>query len=308
MTQVDCGYPRILLSTLASLALAGVFLALPASAQAPTGQTTGSQATESQVLARSGTYVFTQQNLEDVRLIDACVLDTPLSPAEEQETRENILGQFRGNPAAFAKNLPQTQKYAQILRTGSQTERLMLSTVLWSRWIAATSDPTVARWVAIVKRHSPAIVASGNLVVTGRQIDAMFASNDWVAQTAGLPVSTPASRAAYAKALPAKFAAMTPAEKQQLVFADQRWAMLQEPILDHSDLRAKAVSLVHSNVHGPGDIPAEARSLENAGLEFHAAMAQFVSNMGQISGIGASGKMNADSINFASRKFLGMGK
>jgi hypothetical protein len=270
--------------------------------------TARAQENNSQTVAQSGTYVLTAQNFEDIRTVDACVLDTPLSPAEEQEARENILGQFRGNPAAVVKSMPETHRYAEILRHGSQTERLMLSSVLWGRWIGATSDPAAARWVAMVKRHSPPVAVSGNLVVTNRQLNAMFASNDWVAQAAGLPVSTPADRAAYAKALPAKFAAMPLPEKQQLVFADLRWVALQSPILDHSDLRAKAVSLAKQNVHRPEDVAIEARNLENDGLEFHVTIQQFVANMGQIGGLSYQGKTTADGINFATRKFMGQGR
>jgi hypothetical protein len=184
----------------------------------------------------------------------------------------------------------------------------MLRTVLWSHWIGAASDPATAVWLAMVKRHSPSIVVSGNLVVTHRQLDAMFASDDWVAQAAGLPTSTPATRAAYAAALPAKFAAMPLVEKQRFALADQRWAALLSPILDHSDLRAKAVSIVHQNVHGPADVATQARSLENDGIEFHVEIAQFMQHMAQVSGVGYQGTTNANAINFASRKFLGEGR
>ena len=260
------------------------------------------------VFAQSGSYTVTQQDFEDIHVIDASVLDTPLSVAEEAQARQNILSQFQKSPAAFTKALPETHKYAEIFRHGSDTEQLMLRTVLWSRWMDATSDPTAAIWLAMVKRHSPPIVTSGNLVVTHRQLDAMFASNDWVAKAAGLPTSTPASRAAYAAALPAKFAAMPLAEKQQHVLADKRWADLLSPILDHSDLRAKAVSIVHQNVHGQADVAMQARSLENDGIAFHVEMAQFVQHMAAIGGLAYQGQMNAESLNFASRKFMGMGR
>jgi hypothetical protein len=121
-------------------------------------------------------------------------------------------------------------------------------------------------------------------------------------------MSTPETRASYVRALPVKFASMSLIEKAQLAQADQRWFALQDPILDHSDLQAKAVSLVHQHVHGPGDVASEARSLENDGLQFHAAMQQFADHMAAISGIGLKGKMNADSINFATRQFMGQGR
>ena len=121
-------------------------------------------------------------------------------------------------------------------------------------------------------------------------------------------MSTPTSRAAFAQALPARFASMSPQERQQLAFADQRWVALQSPILNHTDLRAKAVSLVKQNVHGPADVATEARSLENDGLEFHAGMQKFAEHMAQIGNLGYQGKTQADGINFATRKFMGQGR
>jgi hypothetical protein len=278
-----------------------------AASQAPANVLSDQQLAK--VLAQSGSSVLTERDMQDTLLVDSSVLDTPLIPAEVEESRQNILGQFQRNPEAGSKGLAEVHKLAEIMRHGSQSESLQLGVALWSRWVArASDDPSVKRWVEIVIRHNPPIVSSEGLVVTQRQLAAMFVSNDWVAQTAQLPTSTPESRAAFARELPSKFPSMTHAEKEQLALADRRWTLLQDPIMDHSDLHAKAVSLVHQNVHGSADVPTEARALEDAGIQFNAEMAQFVRNMGQISGISTSGQMNTNAINFASRKFLGEGR
>lgn len=261
------------------------------------------QATGTQIAAQSGQYVLTAQDLQDILFADGCVLQTPLNAAEQEEARENILGQFRKNPEAVSKGMEVTRKAVEILRHGSLLNRTALSTVLWSGWqSAASSDPAAARWVAMVKRHNPPIVAADGLVVTKLQLDGMFVANDWVAQTAGLPTSTLESRAAYIRALPAKFASMSRAEKEELALADRRWLVLNS-FLNYSDLRASAANSVHRNVHGPGDISSEARSLENDGLQFIAKMQQIGQRSAAIAGIGTQGEMNVNSIYLATKQF-----
>jgi hypothetical protein len=223
------------------------------------------------ILARSTACVLTTRDLQDIFDMDGSVLETPLSPAEREDGRKRILGQFYANPAAFCASLPSTRKYAEIMHHGSASERRQIGVDLWNGWLAgATYDPLQADWVAVVKRHNPPIVSADGLVISKRQIDAMFASNDWVAQAANLPTSTPESRAAFTKGLSAKFASTPQAQKEQLAAADLRWLALKYQILGFSDLRAKAGGYVHQQVHGPGDVAAEARSLEDSALKFQA--------------------------------------
>jgi hypothetical protein len=155
-------------------------------------------------------------------------------------------------------------------------------------------------WCAL---HNPAIAQSGGLVVTRLQLNGLFSDNDWVAKTAGLPVSTEASRAAFIRELPGKFPAMPQEEKIKLARADVRWFDLQDPVLDHSDLRQIAANQVHERVHGPQDIYTEARNLEDVGVRFNNEMAQFAHNMGAISGLDFQTKSNINNLNFADRKF-----
>lgn len=261
------------------------------------------------VVSRVDDNVLTEQDIQNTMTIDGIVLATPLSPAEKQQARQNIIAEFNKDPAAFTKSKPLAQKMLTVIRNGSELERRELSVALWCRWNgASSSDPLVARWVEMMRRHNPPIVSSGDLVVTQRQIDALFASNDWVAQTVGLPTSTPQSRAAYAAQVRHSFASLPAPAKEALAHADLRWFALQDPILDHTDLHAKAVSLVRKNVHSLADVPKEARSLENDGLQFHAAINQFAQNMARIGGVGTVGATQAEGINFATRKFMGMGR
>jgi len=247
-------------------------------------------------------------DLDDLHVIDSCVLDTPLSPAEQEEARQNILHQFQNAPAAFTKNQKATRQLADVIRRGSLADRTELAMRLWAAWNDRSQfDPTVKWWVEMVRRHNPPIVQSGNLVVTRLQLNGLFADDDWVAATAGLPVSTDATRAAYIRELPAKFAAMPQDEKEKLALGDVRWFDLHDPVLDHSDLRQIALSQVHERVHRPQDVYPEARDLEDVGVRFNAEMAQFIQNMGAIGGTDFKTKSNINNLNFADRKFWGKG-
>ena len=262
----------------------------------------------SQVVFRSGDNVLTAQDLEDLRVIDASVLDTPLSPVEQEQARENILRQFQRAPEAFTKSEPANHQIAELLRHAPLADRTEIAMRLWAGWNSrAQVDPTVKWWIDLVRRPNPVIAQNGDLVVTHLQLNGLFADNEWVAKTAGLPTSTEASRAAFIRELPGKFAAMTQEEKIKLARADVRWFDLHDPVLDHSDLRQIAVNEVHERVHESQDVYVEARNLEDVGVRFNNEMAQFAHNMGAISGLDFQTKSNINNLNFADRKFWGKG-
>jgi hypothetical protein len=252
-----------------------------------------------EIIARSGAYVLTARDIQDILVMDGSVLETPLNPTEQEEGRKRILNQFQVNPEAFCAGLPLQRKYAEIMRHGSASERTKLGVDLWNGWLAgATYDPLTADWVAVVKRHNPPIVGAAGLVVSRRQIDAMFASNDWVAQAANLPTSTPESRAAFVKGRSAKFASTPQAQKEQLAAADLRWLALRYQILGFSDLCTKAVGYVHQQVHGTGDVAAEARSLQDSALKFQALREKNGQGWNQIIA-GQAGAMNVQNLSNA---------
>jgi hypothetical protein len=160
---------------------------------------------------------LTMQASDDIAVIDASVLETPLDANEQAEGRDTIATQFRQNPKGFLQGLEVEHKLAQVLLHGSATEQMQARTIAWLGWLGAKqSSPQAARWVATVQRHNSPVAAMGGLTVTNRQLDALFVSNDWVAQAANLSLSTEESRAAFARGLPARFAAMTQAERLQL--------------------------------------------------------------------------------------------
>jgi hypothetical protein len=249
-----------------------------------------------EIVARSAMCVVTARDMQDILEMDKAVLKTPLTPTETEAGRVRILGQFQSRPEGFCKSLPAAHKAAEIMRHGSWAEQTQLGVDLWNGWLLSSArDKASADWVAVVEQHNPPIVAADGLTVRDRQLNAMFASNDWVARAARLPASTPASRAAFVDALKSKFASFPREQKEWYAQADLRWLALQDPIMDHDDLRAKAVGMVQQAVHGPADVANEARALENEGLKFHAVMAKYTQRAAQIAGL-AGDEMNTEAL------------
>ena len=248
------------------------------------------------------------QVFDDIAVIDASVLETPLDTAEQETARDTIATQYRQNPQGFAKGAELERKLAQILLSGSATEQMQARTLAWLGWLAAApSSPLAARWVATVKRHNAAIVSAGGIAVTNRQLDALFVSDDWAARAANLPLSTAESRFAFEQALPRRFGSMTQVERSQLALADLRWYALRE-VINFWGLQTNAVDIVHRNVHGPDDVMPGARHLENAAIEFEQGMAKFNKQMQSqtIAIMGGVGQgMVAESVNRAQDRFEG---
>lgn len=257
----------------------------------------GNQASSAQVVARSGSYAMTVQDMNDLLALNALVLQTPLSPAEQAEERQNILIQFQKNPSVMYTAEDKIRKLAEIARHGSLYERSELASYLWCSWSnsASAADPITTRWVAMIRRHNPPIVSADGFVVTKLQIDALFSSNDWVAKTAGFPLSTTESRNEFVREVQRMFASMPRQAKANLATADTRWASFQGFILGDTALKAKAVNLVHQNVHSPSDVAMEARTLENSGMQFLAATNEMSRRTQMLLG-GLSGEATANNL------------
>jgi hypothetical protein len=250
---------------------------------------------------------LTQQSFEDIAIINASVLETPLDAAEQDAARDTLVTQYRRNPQLFIKALPIEHQLAQVLLHGAPSEQMQARTIIWLGWIQlAPGNPLTARWVATVRRHDTPIVSSNGVSVTNRQIDALFVSDDWVAKAANLPLSTPESRAAFTLALPGKFASLPQVERQQVAMADLRWDALLGVL--HFGLQDKAIAIVHTNVHGPADVGKGARYLEDSALEFDRGVQQLNKQISEramalMGGVGDS--MVAESINQAQNRFEG---
>jgi hypothetical protein len=260
------------------------------------------------VLAQAGGFTYTGANLADALAIDAGVLETPLSEAERTRIQEIVVHGFKEAPDKVAKAFPAIHRNAELYRHGSAMEQALAREAHWEAVLkAAPTDRIVAQWLDVMRQHGTVVAEGDGMVVTKPELQAMFASDDIVAEVAGQPKPADSDHDALAAGLPDRFAAMKPEEKARYAHAERRHAALLQNILAYSDLRAKAVTLIKASVHKPEDVAPEARALEDDGMRFAEEIARFNQQQAAIAGLDYKTKTTAEGINFASRKFLGQG-
>ena len=166
--------------------------------QGPHPQTLHTQAPERQtMLARSGRYAYPEATLRDVLAIDAAILESPLSAAEQAQIRALVIEEFNRDPAKIVAVIPATHRMAELFHSGPGYDIASTREKYWeSAFKLAQSDTITARWLEIMKRHVPVIVAANGYVVTMHQVNALFSSSDYIAAIADQPRSTPEQRAA----------------------------------------------------------------------------------------------------------------
>lgn len=290
-------------------AFLGAFIASAAPAQtAVRAPTAGNGASGQAVIARSGQYVYPESSLRDILEIDAAVLESPLSPTEQSQIRALAIDEFNRDPARIAAVLPQVHNAALLFRTGTAFEKAVAREKDWENTVKrAPSDPIAARALDIMSKHVRVIVSGNGLVVTEHQVRALFTSSDIIAEMSGQPKSTSEQRLAYEKALPARFPKMTPVEQEQIAHSERRLVAVVSSIYSYSDLRAKATSQARNNIHGPDDVPKEARRLEDWGIKFQETFQAYASRQAAINGQ-TSKQISVEQINQATRQFMGQGR
>lgn len=296
-----------------ALTSAGLFLSacIVSSAQAQPASRTpgvGNGATGQAVIARSGRYSYPESSLHDILEIDSAVLESPLSATEQAQIRALVVDEFNRDPAKISAVLPRVHNAALLFRSGTAFEKAVAREKDWENTVKrAPADPIAARALDIMSKHVPIIVSGNGYVVTAHQVNALFTSSDIIAEMSGQPKSTPAQRLAYVKDLPARFPKMTPVEQEQLGHAERRLVAVVSCIYAYSDLRAKAAMQVRNNVHGPDDLPKEARRLEDWGIKFQNTFQTYMNRQAAINGQTPK-QISVEQINIATRQFMGQGR
>ena len=279
-------------------AAAALLIAVPASADPAPGD----------VLARAGGFTYTAGHLADVLAVDEGVLESPLGAEERATVQDILIAEFQANPAQSAKFGPVMHTNAELFRHGPAYDQAVAREAYWEAVLKqAPSDRFIAAWLDIMRKHAPILAEGDGMVVTRPELAAMLATDDDIAEMAGQPRRSAAERQAFAAALTTRFAALPAEEKATYAHAERRRAALLGNILAYSDLRAKAVGLVKAAVHGPEDVPPEARRLENEGMKFAEVGERFAAQQGQV--MQGMGKLNSvEGINSATRQFWGQGR
>src|SRR6202012_3269250 len=173
-----------------------------------------------EVLAQAGGVSYTKANLADVLAIDAGVLESPLSAAEQARIQAIVLDGFKEAPDKVAKSFAAVHNNAELYRHGSAMEQALAREAHWEAVLkAAPNDRIVAQWLDVMRQHGTVVVEGDGLAVTKPELQAMFATEDLVAEVAGQP--KPADRDALIAGLPERFAALKPEEKARFAHAER---------------------------------------------------------------------------------------
>jgi hypothetical protein len=263
------------------------------------------QAPATRIIAQADGQALTQQNLDELLALYAWLLESPLGAAEKDALTGVLVDEFRSGPAKAAKNYQalHQQLVAILAATPAQQARRRAET--WKGVIgAAPSDPFLARALKILAADPAVLVVTGQGIVTRPQVEALIASDDNVAEAAGLPKASPADRARITREIAAAFPRLDVKQDRYEAVADaeERSLALQAFVESAPKYRALVLADIKAKVHAAGDVAPEARALENNALLI-SRMQQFVIQQKIIADVAAVYQSRIAAIREASDRF-----
>lgn len=241
----------------------GLDFAQPARAQADASPKQGP------ALAEAGGQTLTGQNVDELLTIYDWLLESPLSADERAALSAILIDAFKADPAKMAKNDAVVhQQVPQILRADPLQQARRRSEIWQSMIKGAPSDPGTAAVLKLLAKHPSVLLVTDKGVVTQTEIDALVASDDNVAAVAGLAKTSPAERARIAGQIVAVFPGLKETEDRYEAIGDaeERSLSLRAYVESSPGNRAAVEAEIKAKVHDPGDVPREARALENNAL------------------------------------------
>ena len=219
-----------------------------------------------EALASAGGVQLTRSMVADGTAFGEFLAGQTFSAAERQSLADQSLVLFQADPAGQAQTYAQVATMLATIRSADQVERARLRQDLMTNLYFSPGGRS-SPLMQVVYRYAPAITVDPNrrLVVTGHAIDALFASNDAIADIAGHPASTPADRAALVAELPQAFPGLAEGQQRMIANAEERWARLQM-ILDRMTpaAREQTIANVRTAAPTPAHVPTVARNLETS--------------------------------------------
>ena len=257
------------------------------------------------VLAQAGGQTLTGQNVDELLTIYDWLLESPLNAAERAALSAILIDEFKTDPAKIAKNYAAIHaQLPQIVRADPLQQARRRSEIWKSMIKDAPGEPGTAAVLKLLAKHPSVLLVTDRGVVTQTQIDALIASDDNVAAVAGLAKTAPAERARIAGQFVAAFPGFTENEDRYEAIADAEERSLSLRALVESSPRNRAAveAEIKAKVHDPGDVPREARALENNAL-LSTRMGRYVLQQQIISSVNAQYQAQIRAIREAGDRF-----
>lgn len=196
--------------------------------------------------------------------------------AEAQRITDHLIQDFLNDPQGEIDGYRQVQTLlGQVAAQDTEAERAEMRTRFSTQiyWELEVEDEP---WLEVVYGYAPVLAADpqSRLIVTQRAVDAVVASNNFVAELAGFAPMTPEETARFVGQLPAEFPEM-PAERQALAAnAEVRWAVLRARWEGLSEAeREQTIQAVREAVESRDMVPSAARELEQIARLQHVSAA-----------------------------------
>jgi hypothetical protein len=186
------------------------------------------------------------------------------SSADTASLRADLITSFQKDPAKEVKEYDALAKF--------QRSSVLYSTLRYKYWAALAQNPQLlpgfenSEVGRMVLKYNPILVNSDGMIITKRDVDWQFEADTFVAGIAGVAPPTQADKDRFVQSLPARFASMPAAERENLRRSQSRLGSVHLSIDGTIKTKAAVESYIRTNVHSSEDVFRVAREVENDSL------------------------------------------
>jgi len=251
--------------------IASVLLVRPPGVGAQTGD----------VVAQAGGYRLSRADVERGLAVYDVAAGTKLPASDRAELQRLFVSEFERNPATLAQQYASSASFIDgILARRDRFQLAALRETAWETLIAkAPTSSEAAAGLRLLERHVPILAQGGGMIVTQSEAEAYLDTEDGVASAAGQPKRSAASRAAFVRTLPSRFASL-PAPVRVAIAHGQSRELAITAMLNDSVIAYGIRKEVHGCIHSAEDVPTETRSMGDSAMTFMLATGQWGSYRG----------------------------
>ena len=226
--------------------------------------------TAESAVTTAGNQRLTATNVNDLVELIEFLIGGKISPDEKRAMTQFAIQEFHKDPATEANGYRDLNLTIQKLRRmQNPVERARLRQKLWPTVYFGAKEKKLAVLLDVLQRHSRVLAEdpASKTLVTSHDVEALFASNDFVAQLAGRPSLSREQKPDLVARLPKIYSALSAQQKEFLRYGDLRWTALRTVWPRLSEQRRQGLAAVmKETVKNPQQVPEAARVLETRAM------------------------------------------
>jgi len=221
----------------------------------------------SEIIARSGGYRLTEQDIQHGIMFAEVQAGVDFSDDDADSLREDFIAWFNSDPATAAESFAGvTNNYLRNRTKFSQTDLAIMRYNYWA--VLAKKSETfhdfkTEPWSRLILQLNPVLVRSHGMIITQRDVDWLFNSQDFIAQIAGVEPPSQEDRDRYARRLASRFSSMSDQERENLRRSQSRLAAVHMCMDGTVRTKAAMVAYIRDNVQSTDDLARVARQIED---------------------------------------------